>query len=42
LTRETDERTRAATLRDAVSEDVRKQVELGVDVVSDGEFGKSG
>ena len=33
--------TRAATLRSAVAEVVCKQAEAGVDVVSDGEFGKS-
>ena len=38
---ETDEATRAEVLRKAVSEVVRKQVECGIDVVSDGEFGKS-
>jgi 5-methyltetrahydropteroyltriglutamate--homocysteine methyltransferase len=37
---ETDEETRTATLRAAVAGVVRKQAELGVDVVSDGEFGK--
>ena len=31
----------AATLRRSVAEVVRKQVEVGVDVVNDGEFGKS-
>ena len=31
----------AATLRGAVADVVRKQVEAGVDVVNDGEFGKS-
>ncbi|HEY3061842.1 MAG TPA: cobalamin-independent methionine synthase II family protein [Chloroflexota bacterium] len=36
-----DEATRTATLGRAVKEVVRKQVEAGVDVVSDGEFGKS-
>jgi len=41
LTPETDEAARTATLRTAVAEVVRKQVEAGVDVVSDGEFGKS-
>ena len=41
LTPEVDEASRAATLRSAVAEVVRKQVEAGVDVVSDGEFGKS-
>ena len=38
---ETDEATRTATLRAAVADVVRKQAELGVDVISDGEFGKS-
>jgi 5-methyltetrahydropteroyltriglutamate--homocysteine methyltransferase len=38
---QTDDATRAATLRMAVAEVVRKQVEVGLDVVSDGEFGKS-
>jgi 5-methyltetrahydropteroyltriglutamate--homocysteine methyltransferase len=37
----TDETARTATLRGAVAEVVRKQAEIGVDVVSDGEFGKS-
>jgi len=37
---ETDEATRTATLRSAVAEVVRTQAELGVDVISDGEFGK--
>ena len=37
---EADEETRTATLRAAVAEVVRKQAELGVDIVSDGEFGK--
>ncbi|HEY1294831.1 MAG TPA: cobalamin-independent methionine synthase II family protein [Chloroflexota bacterium] len=37
-----DEGTRTAVLRMAVADVVRKQVEVGVDVVSDGEFGKSG
>ena len=32
----------AASLRQGVSEVVRRQAELGIDVVSDGEFGKSG
>jgi 5-methyltetrahydropteroyltriglutamate--homocysteine methyltransferase len=36
-----DEATRTATLRAAVADVVRKQAEVGVDVVSDGEFGKS-
>jgi 5-methyltetrahydropteroyltriglutamate--homocysteine methyltransferase len=40
LSPETDEVTRTATLRAAVADVVRKQAELGVDVVSDGEFGK--
>ena len=38
---DTDEPTRTATLRAAVADVVRKQAELGVDVISDGEFGKS-
>jgi 5-methyltetrahydropteroyltriglutamate--homocysteine methyltransferase len=38
---ETDEQTRTATLRAAVVEVVGKQAALGVDIVSDGEFGKS-
>jgi 5-methyltetrahydropteroyltriglutamate--homocysteine methyltransferase len=37
----TDEPRRADVLRSAVAEAVRKQAEVGVDVVSDGEFGKS-
>jgi 5-methyltetrahydropteroyltriglutamate--homocysteine methyltransferase len=37
---DTDEAKRTATLRAAVAEVVRKQAEAGVDVVSDGEFGK--
>jgi 5-methyltetrahydropteroyltriglutamate--homocysteine methyltransferase len=37
---ETDAQTRTATLRSAVAEVVRKQAEAGIDVVSDGEFGK--
>jgi 5-methyltetrahydropteroyltriglutamate--homocysteine methyltransferase len=41
LTPETDEATRKETLRKAVTQVVRKQAEVGVDVVSDGEFGKS-
>jgi 5-methyltetrahydropteroyltriglutamate--homocysteine methyltransferase len=36
-----DESTRTKVLRTAVAEVVRKQVDVGVDVVSDGEFGKS-
>ena len=38
---DTDDATRTATLRTAVAEVVRKEAEVGVDVVSDGEFGKS-
>jgi methionine synthase II (cobalamin-independent) len=41
LTSDTDDATRTATLRAAVAEAVQKQVEIGVDIVSDGEFGKS-
>lgn len=41
LTPETDEATRGATLKKAVAEVVKKQVDCGIDVVSDGEFGKS-
>jgi 5-methyltetrahydropteroyltriglutamate--homocysteine methyltransferase len=41
LSAQTDDATRTATLHAAVAEVVRKQVEVGVDVVSDGEFGKS-
>jgi len=41
LTPDTDEATRTATLRAAVADVVRKQVEVDIDVVSDGEFGKS-
>ena len=37
---DTDEPTRTATLRKAVGDVARQQVELGVDVISDGEFGK--
>jgi 5-methyltetrahydropteroyltriglutamate--homocysteine methyltransferase len=37
---EADEQTRTTTLRTAVAEVVRQQAEAGVDVVSDGEFGK--
>ena len=36
-----DEQAFSATLRSAVDEVVRKQAEVGVDVPSDGEFGKS-
>ncbi len=35
-----DEKAHAARLRAAVTEVVRKQVELGIDIVDDGEFGK--
>ena len=35
-----DEKAHAARLRIAVAEIVRKQIDLGVDVVDDGEFGK--
>ncbi|MBV9582253.1 MAG: hypothetical protein JO057_27025, partial [Chloroflexi bacterium] len=38
---DTDDATRTATLRAAVAEVVRHQVDVGLDVVSDGEFGKS-
>jgi len=41
LTPETDESKRAEVLGNAVDAVVKKQVECGVDVVSDGEFGKS-
>jgi 5-methyltetrahydropteroyltriglutamate--homocysteine methyltransferase len=41
LESETDEARRTAVLRVAVAEAVRKQAEVGVDIVSDGEFGKS-
>ena len=36
-----DASMRTVTLQSAVAEVVRKQVEQGIDVVSDGEFGKS-
>src|SRR6185437_16071539 len=36
-----DEAAYRRCLKDTVSEVVRKQAEIGVDVVSDGEFGKS-
>ena len=36
-----DDATRTTVLRTAVAEVVRQQVDAGVDVVSDGEFGKS-
>jgi 5-methyltetrahydropteroyltriglutamate--homocysteine methyltransferase len=38
---DTDEATRTRTLRQAVRDVVRQEAEVGVDVVSDGEFGKS-
>src|SRR5262245_66129226 len=38
---ETDEATRTATLKKAVHDVVHHEAEIGVDVVSDGEFGKS-
>jgi 5-methyltetrahydropteroyltriglutamate--homocysteine methyltransferase len=41
LESETDDAVRTAVLRNAVDDVVRKQAEVGVDVVSDGEFGKS-
>ena len=41
LTPETDESTRTQVLGKAVKDVVNKQVECGIDVVSDGEFGKS-
>jgi len=37
---DTDEQTTTATLRTAVAAVVRRQAELGIDVISDGEFGK--
>src|SRR6266849_8367329 len=37
---DTDEPTTPATLRNAVAAVVRQQAELGIDVISDGEFGK--
>ena len=37
---DSDEQTRTSTLRTAVAELVRKQADVGVDMVSDGEFGK--
>src|SRR5690348_1699945 len=36
-----DANTYADVLRDSVADVVRKQVDVGVDVVNDGEFGKS-
>ena len=35
-----DEKAHAARLRTAVKEIVTKQIELGIDVIDDGEFGK--
>ena len=35
-----DEKAHAARLREAVAEVVRKQIDLGIDIVDDGEFGK--
>src|SRR5262245_29446388 len=35
-----DEKAHAARLRQAVAEVVRKQFDLGIDIVDDGEFGK--
>jgi len=37
-----DRESFAESLRNGVSEVVRRQAEVGIDVVSDGEFGKSG
>jgi 5-methyltetrahydropteroyltriglutamate--homocysteine methyltransferase len=37
-----DEKGFAESLRGAVAEVVRKQAEIGIDVISDGEYGKSG
>jgi 5-methyltetrahydropteroyltriglutamate--homocysteine methyltransferase len=37
-----DEKTYAATLANAVADCVRKQVECGIDIVTDGEFSKPG
>jgi len=42
LSPEADETTRTGVLRAATADVVRKQVAVGVDIVSDGEFGKSG
>ncbi|MBI3437010.1 MAG: hypothetical protein HY056_18320, partial [Proteobacteria bacterium] len=36
-----DDRAYARCLTDAVAEVVRRQVDIGIDIVSDGEFGKS-
>ena len=38
--RPVDEKAHAARLRGAVAEIVRKQIDLGIDVIDDGEFGK--
>src|SRR5262245_66039992 len=35
-----DEKAHAARLRGAIADIVRKQIELGIDIVDDGEFGK--
>ena len=35
-----DERAHAARLREAVAEVVHKQIDLGIDIIDDGEFGK--
>src|SRR5262249_54958751 len=35
-----DEKAQAAKLRAAVKDVVRKQIELGIDIIDDGEFGK--
>src|ERR1700741_5231802 len=35
-----DDKAHAARLRGAVTEIVRKQIQLGIDIVDDGEFGK--
>ena len=35
-----DDKAHAARLRGAVGEIVRKQIELGIDIIDDGEFGK--
>ena len=38
--RDVDEAAFAACLRDSVADVVRRQAEVGIDIVSDGEFGK--
>ena len=38
--RTVDEQTHAAQVRDAVRQVVRKQIELGIDVIDDGEYSK--